>query len=73
MNNIEIINKRPVFNNNCIQCMTCASFCPKKAIEYKFTQEDIKSKNIDTSKVRIIKIMNLHRKRKRYQGNGEKT
>lgn len=66
MKNIEIIDKKPIFKNKCVQCMACVSFCPKKAIEYKLNEEDLKAKNIDTSKVKIIKIMKLPKKRKCY-------
>jgi ferredoxin len=33
--NIEIINKKPVFKHICEQCMACIHLCPSKAINYK--------------------------------------
>lgn len=66
MKNIELIDKKPVFKNNCSQCMACVSFCPKKAIEYELTEEELKTKNVDASKIKIIKIMKLPKNRKRY-------
>lgn len=34
LNNIELINKRPVWNNQCTHCMACIGNCPVDAIEY---------------------------------------
>ncbi len=34
LNNIEIKNNKPVWNNNCTHCMACISYCPTNAIEY---------------------------------------
>jgi MinD superfamily P-loop ATPase len=33
--NITIINKSPIFNHHCEQCVVCIQFCPQKAINYK--------------------------------------
>jgi MinD superfamily P-loop ATPase len=33
--NIEIINKKPIFGNNCECCVACIQYCPRKAINYK--------------------------------------
>jgi ferredoxin/flavodoxin len=33
--NIEIINKKPVFNNKCECCVACIQYCPRQAINYK--------------------------------------
>jgi ferredoxin len=32
--NIKIINSKPVWNHNCEQCLACLHWCPKVAIEY---------------------------------------
>jgi len=34
VNNIEIKNGKPNWNNNCEQCMACIQYCPQEAIEY---------------------------------------
>lgn len=34
LNNIEIKNNNPIWNNNCTHCMACISYCPTEAIEY---------------------------------------
>jgi ferredoxin len=34
VNNIEIVNGKPTWKNNCQQCMACIQYCPKQAIEY---------------------------------------
>lgn len=35
LNNIELINGKPVWKGNCTHCMACIGGCPVKAIEYK--------------------------------------
>lgn len=35
LNNIEMVNKRPVWKGNCTHCMACIGGCPTEAIEYK--------------------------------------
>lgn len=34
MNNITLPNGRPVWGDNCTQCMACICYCPTEAIEY---------------------------------------
>lgn len=34
LNNINLINKKPIWGNNCTHCMACISYCPTEAIEY---------------------------------------
>lgn len=34
VNNIEV-NKKPVFKDNCQQCLACINHCPQKAIRVK--------------------------------------
>ncbi len=34
MGNITMTDGRPVWDNNCTQCMACISYCPKQAVEY---------------------------------------
>lgn len=34
LNNISIIEKKPVWGKNCTHCMACISNCPKESIEY---------------------------------------
>lgn len=33
--NITIHEQKPVFGDNCQQCMACIQWCPKRAIDYK--------------------------------------
>lgn len=35
LNNIRLVDKRPVWNGNCTHCMACIGGCPTEAIEYK--------------------------------------
>lgn len=35
LNNIELINGKPVWKGNCTHCMACIGGCPVQAIEYK--------------------------------------
>lgn len=39
LNNIQMENKKPVWNGNCTHCMACIAGCPKTAIEYKKVSE----------------------------------
>ncbi len=34
MNNIQLIDGKPVWGNECTHCMACICYCPKEAIEY---------------------------------------
>lgn len=65
-NNIELKDKKPVFNNKCEQCMACVSYCPKKAIEYKIDEKLLQEKGVDTKNIKVIKIMKLTKKSRRY-------
>lgn len=35
LNNIDLVNGKPVWKGNCTHCMACIGGCPTKAIEYK--------------------------------------
>ena len=35
LNNIDMVNGRPVWKGNCTHCMACIGGCPTEAIEYK--------------------------------------
>lgn len=35
LNNIDMINGKPVWKGNCTHCMSCIAGCPTEAIEYK--------------------------------------
>lgn len=40
LNNIKLVDKKPVWNNQCTHCMACISNCPTNAIQYgNITQE----------------------------------
>lgn len=34
LNNIKLVNGRPIWSDNCTHCMACICKCPEKAIEY---------------------------------------
>lgn len=34
LNNIQIKDKKPVWNKKCTHCMACISYCPASAVEY---------------------------------------
>lgn len=36
MNNIDMVDRKPVWKGNCTHCMACICGCPTEAIEYKF-------------------------------------
>jgi ferredoxin len=35
LNNIQLVDGKPKWGNNCTHCMACISRCPKESIEYK--------------------------------------
>lgn len=35
LNNIDLVNRKPVWKGNCTHCMACIGGCPVEAIEYK--------------------------------------
>lgn len=35
LNNIKLIDSKPIWGNKCTHCMACINACPTKAIEYK--------------------------------------
>lgn len=34
MNNVQLIDGKPVWGKNCTHCMACICYCPQEAIEY---------------------------------------
>lgn len=34
LNNIALVDKKPVWGNDCTHCMACINYCPTEAIEY---------------------------------------
>ena len=34
LNNIQLIDGKPVWGKNCTHCMACICYCPQEAIEY---------------------------------------
>ncbi len=51
MNNVKMVDQRPVFGGNCARCMACIQWCPMMAINYqdkterrkRYTHPDIKA------------------------------
>lgn len=35
LNNITLVDKKPIWSSNCTHCMACIAGCPKEAIEFK--------------------------------------
>ena len=35
VDNVELVNGRPVWHDHCQQCLACLHWCPKKAIQYR--------------------------------------
>lgn len=53
VNNIKIVNKKPVWQNHCENCLACFNWCPQKAIQggisnenYHYHHPDVKVKNM---------------------------
>ena len=40
LNNIKIVDKKPVWGNECSHCMACIGYCPVEAIEYGTITKD---------------------------------
>lgn len=40
LNNIKLIDKKPIWNNQCTHCMACIGNCPTEAIEYGTITQD---------------------------------
>ena len=40
MNNIELVEGKPVWQGNCTHCMACIGGCPAGAIAYKAHSKD---------------------------------
>ena len=40
LNNIEMVNGKPVWSENCTHCMACIGNCPTQAIEYGTITQD---------------------------------
>ena len=40
LNNIRLVNKKPVWDNQCTHCMACIGNCPVRAIEYGAVTEN---------------------------------
>lgn len=66
VNNISLIQGKPIFHHRCAQCMACVSFCPKRAIGYDLTKTKLKEYANELKKAPIVKRMGLPASRKRY-------
>lgn len=64
--NIELQDGKPAFLHHCTNCMACVSFCPKRAIGCKLTQENMAELAAYSKNVPIVKLMGLPEKRKLY-------
>lgn len=64
--NIVMENEKPSFQHHCTQCMACLSYCPKRAIGYKLSDDDLERLEKSGLKVPVVKIMGLPAKRKLY-------
>lgn len=64
--NIKMTEGRPVFLHHCAQCMACVCYCPKRAIGYELTEENLKALAGTALHVPVVKGMGLPAKRKLY-------
>ncbi|HOO79331.1 MAG TPA: EFR1 family ferrodoxin [Lachnospiraceae bacterium] len=64
--NISIVDGKPTFLHHCAQCMACVCYCPKRAIGYKISKEDMEQLNDIAENVSVIKLMGLPDKRTLY-------
>ena len=55
VNNIEIVNKVPKWDNKCEQCLACINWCPVEAIE--FENRTLKQMRYHNPKVKIKEII----------------
>lgn len=51
--NITIENNKPVFHHQCEGCMSCVSYCPKKAIQFKTPEEYLQLNNVISNKLKL--------------------
>jgi len=47
LNNIKLVDYKPIWENNCTHCMACLSYCPENAINYKNKTEGKKPYRIE--------------------------
>jgi ferredoxin len=52
--NIELIDKKPVYLGGCIRCMACASLCPNNAIRLKGEKSQARFRNQNVTVKEII-------------------
>ena len=64
--NIIMENGTPSFQHHCAHCMACVVFCPERAIGYDITAKDKKLLSSSSNKTKLVKLMGLPAKRKRY-------
>lgn len=51
--NITIENNKPVFHHQCEGCMSCVSYCPRKAIQFKTPEEYLQLNNAISKKLKL--------------------
>lgn len=56
LNNIRLVDKKPVWGNNCTHCMACIGNCPVEAIEYGTVTQNKESYNFGKYKYVIKNI-----------------
>jgi ferredoxin len=54
VDNIELVNKKPVHKGKCIRCLACANLCPNNAIGVKGEKSKARYKNKNVSLKEII-------------------
>jgi ferredoxin len=52
--NIELVNKKPVYKGNCIRCLACTNLCPNNAIRLKGERSKERYRNRNVSLKEII-------------------
>ena len=57
--NITLKDGKPLWHNNCQQCMACIQWCPKKAIQFK--NKTLRRKRYNNPKVRVEDFLRVRR------------
>lgn len=63
LNNIDMVDGKPVWRGNCTHCMACICGCPTEAIEYKFISKGKRRHYImkDQTKYSFIDVVRIYK------------
>lgn len=65
--NIKMMGGKPEFLHHCAQCMACVSFCPRRAIGYSLSADDLAELQKTGLHVPVVRKMGLPAERKLYR------